>query len=152
MTRFSLALFLMLLWAGLFSPAPRSAAQTAGEADKFEIQKLAEGVYAAVRKQPPLMSFDPNNVFIINDEDGVVVDTNASLAGTRALLAELRKLTSKPVKYVINTHWHDDHIIGNQVWREAFPGVEIIGHVSTLKDRPTVGEANRLHRGPDGGR
>ncbi len=109
----------------------------------FELQKLAEGVIAAIRKQPPLFSFDPNNVFIINDQDVVVVDSNASLAGTRQLLAALRRLTNKPVSYVINTHWHDDHIIGNQVWREAFPNVEFIGHVSTLKDRPTVGEGNR---------
>lgn len=109
----------------------------------FEIQKLADGVFAAIRKQPPLFSFDPNNVFIINDQDVVVVDSSASLATTRQLLAALRILTNKPVKYVVNTHWHDDHIIGNQVWREAFPNVEFIGHISTLKDRPTVGEANR---------
>jgi len=109
----------------------------------YEIQKLADGVFAAILKQPPLFSFDPNNVFIINDHDVVVVDSSASLATTRQLLAALRILTNKPVKYVVNTHWHDDHIIGNQVWREAFPNVEFIGHVSTLKDRPTVGEANR---------
>ena len=109
----------------------------------FEIQKLSEGVYAAIRKQPPLFSFDPNNVFIINDDDVIVVDANASLAVTKELLAALRKLTGKPVKYVINTHWHDDHIVGNQVWREAFPGVEFIGHASALKDRPTTGAANR---------
>ena len=124
------------------SSAPTLAAQklTAGD---FTIQQLADGVYAAIRNQPPLMSFDPNNVFIINDEDVVVVDANASLAATKELLATLRKLTNKPVKYVINTHWHDDHIIGNQAYREAFPNVEFIAHASTLKDRPTVGETNR---------
>jgi cyclase len=113
------------------------------EAGDFEIQKLSEGVYAAVRRQPPLFSFDPNNVFIINDDDVIVVDANASLTATKELLAALRKLTGKPVKYVVNTHWHDDHIVGNQVWREAFPGAEFIGHASALKDRPTTGAANR---------
>jgi cyclase len=131
-----------------FSPAV-SASATAAQSQRqdvpaaagdFNLQQLADGVYAAIRKQPPLFSFDPNNVFIINDEDVVVVDANASLAATKELVAALRRLTSKPVKYVINTHWH---IIGNQVWREAFPGVEFIGHVSTLTDRPTTGEANR---------
>lgn len=123
--------------------AQQTAAAPQAAAGDFELQKLAEGVFAAIRKQPPLFSFDPNNVFIINDQDVVVVDSNASLAGTRQLLAALRRLTNKPVSYVINTHWHDDHIIGNQVWREAFPNTEFIGHVSTLKDRPTVGEGNR---------
>jgi len=121
-------------------PQNQKAPDSAGD---FEIQKLSEGVYAAIRKQPPLFSFDPNNVFIINDDDVIVVDANASLAATRELLAALRKLTGKPVKYVINTHWHDDHIVGNQIWREAFPGVEFIGHASALKDRPTTGAANR---------
>ena len=121
-------------------PQNQKAPASAGD---FEIQKLSEGVYAAIRKQPPLFSFDPNNVFIINDDDVIVVDANASLAVTKELLAALRKLTGKPVKYVINTHWHDDHIVGNQVWREDFPGVEFIGHASALKDRPTTGAANR---------
>jgi cyclase len=121
-------------------PQNLKAPDSAGD---FEIQKLSEGVYAAIRKQPPLFSFDPNNVFIINDDDVIVVDANASLAATKELIAALRKLTGKPVKYVINTHWHDDHIVGNQVWREAFPGVEFIGHASALKDRPTTGAANR---------
>lgn len=120
-----------------------AVAQRPESPENFEIQKLAEGVYAAIRKQPPLMSFDPNNVFIINEDDVVVVDANAGLAETKALLAALRKLTDKPVKYVVNTHWHDDHIIGNQVYREAFPNVEFIAHASTLTDRPTVGENNR---------
>lgn len=114
--------------------------QAAGD---FTIERLSDGVYAAIRNRPPLFSFDPNNVFIINDDDVIVVDANASLAATRELVAALRRLTSKPVKYVVNTHWHDDHIIGNQVWREAYPGVEFIGHASTLTDRPSVGEANR---------
>jgi cyclase len=118
-------------------------AQNTSSLEDFDLQKLAEGVYAAIRKTPPLMSFDPNNVFIINDDDVVVVDANASLAGTRALLTALRKLTNKPVKYVINTHWHDDHIIGNQVYAQAFPNVEFIAHASTLQDRPTIGEGNR---------
>jgi glyoxylase-like metal-dependent hydrolase (beta-lactamase superfamily II) len=126
------------------APADRPQNQNASaSAGDFEIQKLSEGVYAAIRKQPPLFSFDPNNVFIINDDDVIVVDANASLAATKELLAALRKLTGKPVKYVINTHWHDDHIVGNQIWRDAFPGVEFIGHASTLKDRPTTGDANR---------
>ena len=129
--------------SALASGFQTAAAPTETSAGDYEIQKLADGVYAAIRKQPPLFSFDPNNVFIINDRDVVVVDSSASIASTRQLLAALRKLTTKPVKYVINTHWHDDHIIGNQVWREAFPQVEFIGHISTLKDRPTVGEANR---------
>jgi glyoxylase-like metal-dependent hydrolase (beta-lactamase superfamily II) len=59
------------------------------------------------------------------------------------LLAALRKLTSKPVRYVINTHWHDDHIMGNQVFRDAFPGVEFIAHANTRDYLPATGLNNR---------
>ncbi|MFN7928475.1 MAG: MBL fold metallo-hydrolase [Blastocatellia bacterium] len=133
----------ILLLALTVTITSQGVTQNTISTENFEIQRLAEGVYAAIRRHPPLMSFDPNNIFIINDDDVVVVDANASLAGTKELLAALRKLTNKPVKYVINTHWHDDHIIGNQVYREAFPNVEFIAHASTLQDRPTVGDSNR---------
>ncbi len=144
LSRKSIALVLTcLLLTFAATNTSRVAAQSTNSPENFEIQKLAEGVYAAMRKHPPLMSFDPNNVFIINDDDVVVVDANASLAATKELLAALRKLTNKPVKYVINTHWHDDHIIGNQVYQAAFPNIEFIAHASSLADRPTVGDGNR---------
>jgi glyoxylase-like metal-dependent hydrolase (beta-lactamase superfamily II) len=54
------------------------------------------------------------------------------------------------VKYVINTHWHDDHVIGNQVYADAFPGVEFIAHARTRAYLPTTGMANRKKWHEDG--
>jgi cyclase len=110
----------------------------------FSIEPLAEGVYAVVRHEPPGLATHANNVFIVNDEDVMVVDTSQSVALTREVLAALRTITKKPVRYVINTHWHDDHVIGNQVYREAFPDVDIIGHARTLRDLPAEGAPNRV--------
>ena len=112
-------------------------------AANFEVQKLAEGVYAVVRKDLTGLMVDANNVFIINDEDVIVVDSNGAPAITKEVLAALRKLTNKPVKYVINTHYHDDHIRGNQVYRDAFPGVEFIGHAFARDYLPHQGALNR---------
>jgi glyoxylase-like metal-dependent hydrolase (beta-lactamase superfamily II) len=115
-----------------------------GQAKKqFEIVKVAEGVYAAVRKEPPGLTVNANSVFIINADDVIVVDTTLTPGSARELLAELRRLTTKPVRYVINTHWHDDHIMGNQVYAEAFPGVEFIAHARTREYLPTTGLSNR---------
>lgn len=130
--------------AGAPAAAPAALPEPdGGVAASFDVQEVAAGVYAAIRRDPPGMMFNGNSAFIINDEDVVVVDTTNTPASARALLAALRKLTNKPVRYVINTHWHDDHMMGNQVFQEAFPGVEIIGHASTLVDLPTVGAKNR---------
>ncbi len=91
----------------------------------YEVQQISNDIYAVIRKEPPSLWFNPNTIFIIGKKDVVVVDSNISSEYTREVLAELKKLTDKPVKYVINTHWHEDHIIGNRVYREAFPKARI---------------------------
>lgn len=120
-----------------------SSLETQPPASNFEVQKLAEGVYAVVRKDLPGFMVDANNVFIINDDHVVVVDSNGAPSITKEVLGALRKITNKPVKYVINTHWHDDHIRGNQVYRDNFPGVEFIAHTATREYLPNQGAINR---------
>ncbi len=114
-----------------------------GQSENFEVVKITEGVYAAVRREPPGLAFDANVTFIINAEDVVVVDSNVTPSSAKEVLAALRRLTQKPVKYVVNTHWHDDHHMGNQVYRDAFPNVEFIGHTTTREDLSTTGASNR---------
>lgn len=117
----------------------------------FMVEKIGNGVYALIRTEPASLWFNPNNVFIVGKNDVIVVDSNISSEYTREVLAALREITDKPVKYVINTHWHEDHIIGNRVYRDAFPEVKFIGHRSTLTDLPAVGTENRkgsIENGP----
>lgn len=119
------------------------AAQAGAATPDFEVQKIADGIFAVIRNEPPSLWFNPNTIFIIGKKETIVVDSNISSEYTKAVLAALRKITDKPVRYVINTHWHEDHIMGNRVYRDAFPNAEFIGHKSTLTDLPTVGAANR---------
>ncbi len=128
---------------------PRAAWQAAdavmkpdnpGPAANFDLQQIGDGVYAVIRKDPPGLMCDGNSLIIVNDDDVVVVDSPES---THAMIAALRRLTPKPVKYVINTHWHDDHITGNQLFKDAFPGVEFIAHAAVREYLPTTGAANR---------
>ena len=111
--------------------------------NQFKIVKVANGVYAAIRTEPPGLTVNANIVFIVNDDDVVVVDTTLTPGTARETIAALKRITNKPVRYVINTHWHDDHIMGNQAYREAFPGVEFIAHQETRDYLPTTGLANR---------
>lgn len=122
---------------------PEQGKEAADPARNFAVQKLAEDVYAVIRQEPPGFMVDANNVFIINEDDVIVIDSNGAPAITTQVLAALRKLTSKPVKYVINTHYHDDHIRGNQVYRAAFPGVEFIAHTFARDYLPKQGALNR---------
>lgn len=129
---------------GLAGASPSLLGQEARNAGgDFEVERIADGVYAAIRTEPVGFAVDANVVFIINEDDVMVVDTNLTPGSAKQTLGALRKLTSKPVRYVVNTHWHDDHIMGNQVYRDAFPGVEFIAHAETRAYLPTKGESAR---------
>ena len=114
-----------------------------GQENNFELAKVGDGVYAAIRKEPPGLTVNGNSTFIINDDYVVVVDTTLTPGTAKEEIAALRKLTTKPVKYVINTHGHDDHIMGNQAYRDAYPAVEFIAHANTRDYLPTTGLNNR---------
>ena len=124
--------FLVLL-AGLVLVAPAAHPVGAQPNSLEPPRQLSPGVYAILQRHPMIIS-DSNVLLIINDDDVVVVDANILPGSARKVIGEIRKLTSKPVRYVINTHWHSDHHYGNAVYREAFPGVEFIQHVNTRRE------------------
>ncbi len=64
-----------------------------------------------------------------------MVDTQLRPSWARDLIAEIRKVTDKPVRYVINTHWHGDHTLGNQAYAAAFgPNVTFVAQTNTRED------------------
>ena len=60
---------------------------------------------------------DSNTTFIITTEGVIVVDTQATPAKAKKVMAEIRKHTQLPILYTINTHYHGDNTFGNQVFR-----------------------------------
>lgn len=116
----------------------------APQADAYAVEQIASGVYTAVPTRPPGTLPQTTNLFIVNDDDVVVVDTSPSPALTRSALEALRRITDKRVTAVINTHGHDDHVFGNAVYRAAFPDVDVVAHAAT-EDRI---RANRGERRP----
>lgn len=99
---------------------------------RYTVEKLADGIHAVIYNSD--IDVEGNTLIVINDDDVFVVDANAGVTTARATIAEIRKLTSKPVRYVVNTHWHDDHVFGNQAYADAYPGVEFIAHPLTRQD------------------
>ncbi|MSR05876.1 MAG: MBL fold metallo-hydrolase [Gemmatimonadetes bacterium] len=102
------------------------AGRTTAPARAFTFNKIQDDIYQAVGTGD--MAVGANAAIIVNEADVLVVDSHISPSAANALLAELRTITPKPVRYVVNTHFHFDHAHGNQV----FPrDVEIIGHEFT---------------------
>jgi len=70
-------------------------------------------VFAVVRDVPTRNVSDSNVLFIINDDDVVVVDANIFPASARQTIAEIKKRTDTPVRYVVNTHWHSETVLAD---------------------------------------
>jgi cyclase len=91
---------------------------------KFDIKKVADGVHVAVAA--PAYKVNCNTAIIENDDGVMVVDTHSKPSAARVIVAQLRDLTARPVRYVVNTHFHWDHWHGNEVYPAAYPDAEIV--------------------------
>jgi glyoxylase-like metal-dependent hydrolase (beta-lactamase superfamily II) len=109
----------------------------------FQLEKVADGVYAAIRTDPGRNIVNGNSTIIVNDSDVVVVDATGTPATARELIAAIRAITPFPVSYLVSTHWHDDHVMGNQAFRDAFPGIQIVAHPATRDSMTTIAARNR---------
>jgi len=120
---------------------PTSLFGQAKSSDLFAVRlkKIKENVYVAYRPEPLRYFVEGNVTIIINEQDVVVVDAGGAPLAARNIIAEIRKLTSKPVRCVINTHDHVDHTLGNQEYVKTFPTVEIIAHPKTRENLDSDG-------------
>ncbi|HEY4172201.1 MAG TPA: quinoprotein relay system zinc metallohydrolase 2 [Rhodopila sp.] len=101
-----------------------------GQTESFAVQKIADGDYVhfgQVAMTTAENAGDIANLGIVVGRDAVaVIDTGGSVAVGRALRAAVERLTNKPVRYVINTHEHPDHVFGNAAF--AGIGATFVGH------------------------
>jgi len=81
-----------------------------------EFRKLAKDIYVFL--QPPLVCYSSAGV-IVGHRDVIVVDSLTNAAMTQSLLAEIRRVTDKPIRFLINTHSHFDHLYTNHLFPEA---------------------------------
>jgi cyclase len=126
----------------LLSAALAAAPVTPPES-RVEMVKLADGVWAATRKEPIGLAQNANSLIVVGDNDVLVVDAQFTREATLETIAAIRGVTKHPVRYVVNTHWHDDHFAGNQVYRDTFPGVRFVVHANTRADLAHLGAPNR---------
>jgi cyclase len=124
-SRSRIACTVLLLTAGL---AATGVAQSA-----YRVEKVADGVYCATSAETAY--YVANSVIVVGDEAVLVVDSGASPGGARRLIEAVRTVSDKPIRYLVDTHFHFDHAFGNSAFA---PETTLISH-----------EATRLLLGPD---
>jgi cyclase len=95
------------------------------------VSNLADGVYVIRHKDAPDTFPQGNTTVIIGERDVLVVDSCYLPSSAEEDIAQIRQWTAKPVRFLLNTHWHYDHTMGNVAYRDAFPGIVVLAQTET---------------------
>jgi len=110
-------------------------------AQAFDTVKVADGVYALVgdlgQRSPENLGHNMTSGFIVTDDGVVVIDTGASKLGAQAIHAAVRKVTSKPVIWAVNTGGQDHRWLGNDYFKRQ--GTKLVASAAGLDDMRTRG-------------
>lgn len=104
------------------------------------LAKIADNVfsYLDVKGASPANSFGANAGIVIGRNGIVVIDTLTSAREAKRLIRDIRAVSDKPIKFVINTHYHLDHAFGDSEFEKL--GAVIIAHSNSKKDLEAYGE------------
>ncbi len=123
--------------ASLLEQASLRAAQARAQANPsmpalFDLEKVADGVYAAIAK--PSAIGNCNAAIFENANDLLIVDAHSKGSAVTALVAQLRRdFTQKPIRYIVNTHMHWDHVQGDSAYKRIAPTADIVSSETTRK-------------------
>jgi len=132
---FLTSLFAGVLGAGILQvvrhpSAWAQALSSAATPGQFEIHKIAGDVYFALAQ--PWALPNSNAAIFVNSADVLVVDAHSHPAAAAALIAQIKKeVTSKPVRWLVNTHFHWDHTQGNHAYLVTGNKVDIVASDTT---------------------
>jgi cyclase len=131
--------------ASLLERASLRAAQARAQSKQqlpqlFDIEKAADGVYAAVARGRAIINC---NAVIFENADGLlIVDAHAAPSAVYALVAQIRReITAKPVRYIVTTHMHGDHTQGLPAYKRIAPTADIISGSKTRELLAELGPA-----------
>src|ERR1022692_2828925 len=116
-------------------------------ANDRRVTKLADGVYAIQHKDLNDGNSSGNTTVIIGDREVFVVDSCYRPSSAAEDIAQIRQWTNKPVGFLLNTHFHNDHNNGNKTYLDAFPSLAIIAQEETKKDMDLIQPGN-IERAP----
>lgn len=121
-----------LLEQSIFRAAHARAQSSPGLPELFDIRKLAPGVYMAVAKPQTLIN--SNAVIFENSRDLLIMDSHSKPSAAVALVSQLRRrVTEKPVRYIVASHFHWDHAQGLPAYRRIASHADIVASETTRK-------------------
>jgi cyclase len=133
----------LLVALGAIFLADGAAVADSSVTTQRSVTKVAEGIYAIRHADAPDTNPQGNTAVIIGERAVLVVDSSYLPSSAAEDIAQIRRWTDRPVRYVLNTHWHPDHQRGNSVYVEAFPDVTIVAHAQTARLMASYDAANR---------
>jgi glyoxylase-like metal-dependent hydrolase (beta-lactamase superfamily II) len=119
-----------------------AAGTLVGQTNERRVTKLADGVYAIEHQNLNDGNTSGNTTVIIGEREVFVVDSCYRASSAREDIAQIRQWTNKPVGYLLNTHFHNDHNNGNKTYLDAFPSLAIIAQEETKKDMDLIQPGN----------
>jgi cyclase len=124
MVQTALVLIAAALFAGHAAACEMAEYKRVLASPNVHVFEAAEGTTAVV---------NGNIVAVVGRDAILVVDTGQFPGIARRVVGELEALSKAPVRYVVNTHWHGDHLLANSVFREAYPDARIVAHPHTIE-------------------
>jgi len=117
---------LIIPFLGINAPLADSSITT-----QRAVTRLAEGIYEIRHPDAPDTFPQGNTTVIIGARAVLVVDSCLLPSSARKDIEQIRGWTKLPVTYLVNTHWHFDHTLGNATYAAAFPSIQIVAQAST---------------------
>jgi glyoxylase-like metal-dependent hydrolase (beta-lactamase superfamily II) len=90
--------------------------------------ELAPGIFLFTTPGYGDVGLDGNSIAVTSRDGVLVFDTNGTPGASAAVLEQIRTLTDRPVRWIVNSHWHWDHWYGTETYLQAFPDVRIVSH------------------------
>ena len=103
------------------SPALSFAQHDSVNTGERTVTRVADGVYVIRHPEAPDQFPQGNTTVIIGEQYVLVVDSGYLPSTAREDMAQIRQWTDRPIRYLVNTHWHNDHVSGNHAFEEAWP-------------------------------
>jgi cyclase len=123
MRRICLVVGVYLIACGIYVTSPTAQTSQVGR-----VQQLAPDVYFY---EGDISKGHCNNGWVVFEDYVLVIDANYP-SGAREVMAKIRELTTKPIRFAFDTHHHGDHAYGNQVWADQ--GATPVAHTGVLEE------------------